>query len=396
MALRCLPLWLSGFTLGETRVGEDPPSSPGMAFLGPPHSLHLWPLFLFLSSPPPPPPGVRGRTRGIVPHGRLVCGPIPRHVARWPDAAAGDPPEAWHQRAPSGPGRGDCPLGACRCPGTFEESGWRQAPLPPPALLALVLRRMSPGGCFAGTGLRGRLACGTVPRATPRELQTRGILFSSFPEPPPTSWLTQCGARSHGSEGAVARRPPPPRARRQRGAEGSGGREARWIFYGGPRHARAGTPVGAPLRRPTKDDADPRARGALEKVRPDRWTLARLALLLPGWTPGCLLAGVLCAGLPVASCRSFQVLTSRLPGPWLPSLTCWLLGYPSVRLPWCRCLRTPPRPYGSRLAPPACRASRACRARSPPPGPTGVLLAPLAPLGGAPSDAKETPLALTS
>ena len=267
---RLLPAWNGGWLgaacpcglvhshSGEPGWEEPPPLAHGRA---PPLGVPSHRLFLRLSSrfpssfplsfPLPPLPPLP-REGGEDPKGlsRTAAWRTGQPCSPRPDAPGPSPGTSTVGLVPAcfpGPGRGDCPLDACRRSGTLEESGRRQAPPPTPALLALVLRRMSPGGCFAGTGLRGRLACGTVPRATPRELQTRGSLSSSFPEPPLTHWLThQWGARSHGSEGAVARRPPPQQARRQRGAEGSGGREARWVPYGGLRHSRAGTPVGAP------------------------------------------------------------------------------------------------------------------------------------------------------
>ena len=44
---------------------------------------------LFPSFPPFPPPQCGG-VRGIVLHGHLACGPVPRRAARWPGVAAGD------------------------------------------------------------------------------------------------------------------------------------------------------------------------------------------------------------------------------------------------------------------------------------------------------------------
>ena len=276
------------------------------------------------SSPsPPPPPAVRGgswdcpaRPLGVR-ASPATRGPVARRRRRR------HPPEAWHQRDPPEPRRGDCPLGACRCLETLEESGWRQAPFPPPALLALVRCRMGPGGvsrvpdCMA-TWRAGRF------RVPPPGAPDKGF----FPTP---HWLTrQCGARSNGSEGAAARRPPPPRARRQRGAEGPGGREARWVPSGGSRHSCAGAHVGAPPRRPTKT-ALTRAPAVLWK-KYDRTAGPWLA-----WCCSCL-AGFLAACLPASCvldclwpfCRFFQVLTSRLPSPWLLSLTCWLSWRPGV------------------------------------------------------------------
>ena len=254
----------------------------------PPLSASMAPLPLL----PPPAPAVRGdswdcpaRPLGVR-ASPATRGPVARRRRRR------HPPEAWHRRDPLGPRRGDCPSGACRCPETLGESGWRQAPLPPPAPLALVPCRMSPRGCLAGAGLHGHLACGTVSSVTPREPQTRIFFFSSLPLP---HWLTrQCGARSHGSEGAAARRPPPPRARRQRGAEGPGGREARWVPGGGSRHSRAGASVGAPPRRSTKTTLT-RAPAALWK-KYDRTAGPWLA-----WCCCSCLAGLLAACLP-ASC----------------------------------------------------------------------------------------------
>ena len=86
---------------------------------------------------------------------------------------------------PLGPGRSDCPLGACRRPGTLEESGRRQAP-PPPAMIALGPRRRGPGGCLAGP------SCAAIWRAEqPRvplrwDSQTGG----SLPPPPEAPPLT--------------------------------------------------------------------------------------------------------------------------------------------------------------------------------------------------------------
>ena len=87
---------------------------------------------------------------------------------------------------PLGPGRGDCPLGACRRSGALEESVRRQAPLPPPppALIALGPRQRNPGGCFAEPNC-GHLACRAAPSAPSLGPPGGGFASSSPPEAPP-------------------------------------------------------------------------------------------------------------------------------------------------------------------------------------------------------------------
>ena len=159
----------------------------------------------------------------------------------------------------------------------------------------------------------------------------------------------------------MARGPPPPRAQRQRAAEGPGCRGTRWVPHGGPRRLRAGAPAGAPPRRPTRTALTCAPAALLENARLGHWTLAGLVPPLSDWIPGCMLADVLCAGLPAAP--RLLVPVCLLPAACLPS-SC----VPDCRLPVSR--------------PAAPRRPRFLRHRRPASQPTGARSALLAPLGG--------------
>ena len=159
----------------------------------------------------------RGNACGIVLHGHQVCRPGRQRSPRYLCIAAGvSPPGTRHQRGPPGPRRGDCPLGF----GTaLDARGVRVAPGSPS-----TARTLSAGAALRGLmeGISWDPDCAATLRAgRSREPPSRSP-EQPLPRTPPSHWPTrQCGAPSHGSEGAVLLGPPPPRMHRQRGDLGS-------------------------------------------------------------------------------------------------------------------------------------------------------------------------------
>ena len=190
MAWCRLPLRLGAFTLGETRVGGAPSAftreclSLGSPLTGCPYDSP--PSFL-LSFPLPPFPHSLGRGGGPKGLSRTAawrtgqpCSPRPDD----PGPSPGTSSVGLAPACPPEPGRGDCPLGACGCSGTLEESGRRQALFFPPALIALGPRQRGPGRCFVGAELRGHLACRAAPSAISLGPPNGGIRFLLLMRPP--------------------------------------------------------------------------------------------------------------------------------------------------------------------------------------------------------------------
>ena len=141
---------------------------------------------------------------------------------------------------------------------------------------------------------------------------------------------------------------------------------------------------GLPPRRSTKT-ALVRALAVLWEVLLDCWPLARLALLLTCWIPGCLFAHILCAGLPGVSRR---LLGCWLRGCLAPGCCFWLTGRLGAWTSGCQDVRASAPGFASApraLRRPACCAACAHCASPPPfpPWPVGILLLLLAPWGGA-------------
>ena len=290
---------LSNHKIPQCYFRRGPPRSPATPAtpLPPP----LLPPF-----PPPPLLGEGGRTRGVVPHGRLACGPAPRFMTRWPGGVAGDV----HRRPSTSvplQGRGGviARWALAAVLGRSRSQDGARLPLPRPHSWRWCCAGWAQGGIprVPNCAAAWRAERPRVP--PPWDFRTRVICFFLLPRNPPHP-LADPPARGpepwqrgpRGSEAAAAAGTTAARTAesRARGVEKPVG-----CLTGSQALACWGPGRGTPLP-PDQNSANLRARGALEKVRLGHWTLACLALPLSGWTPGCLLADVLCAGLPVASC----------------------------------------------------------------------------------------------